>query len=62
MKVEDNLEDEISKMYYDLVYKIILLPDDLPGSLASRIIGLNNLLDHAIIEKQLDKKIPEWEN
>ena len=62
MKVEDNLEEEISKMYYDLIYKIILLPDDLPGSLASRIIGLNNLLDHVIIKKQLDEKIPEWKN
>lgn len=66
MSKEDNkkydLEEEISKLYYDLIYKIITLPDDLPGSVASRVIGLNNLLDHAITQKQLDEKIPEWNN
>ena len=54
---KDDLEEEISKLYYDLIYKIITLPDDLLGSVASRIIWLNNLLDRAITQKQLEEFI-----
>ena len=58
----DDLEEEISKLYYDLIYKIITLPDNLPGSVAINIIGLNNVLNYVIAKQKLDEEISEWNN
>lgn len=57
-----DFEKEISELYYKLIHKIITLPDDLPGSVAINIIGLNNVLNYVIAKQKLDEKIPEWNN
>lgn len=57
-----NYEEQIGDLYFELIRRISKLPDDIPESVASTIIGFNNVLNYIIAKQKLYEKIPEWNN
>lgn len=59
---KNQYEEQIGDLYFELIRRISKFPDDIPESVASTIIGLNNVLNYIIAKQKLYEKIPEWNN